>query len=117
MTRLVAVTGRRWALEESFQQATSLAGLDEHQVRTWTSWHRWSLFAMLAYAFLAVYAAIEARQSPHEDGVIAFTCTEITHLLNAVFPGASVTEHVLEWSLFRPESCRFSVSAMGCGWW
>ena len=101
LKRLVAVAGRRWAVEESFQQSKGLAGLDEHQVRTWTSWHRWSLFAMLAYAFLAGCAAIEARQSPAGEALIALTCNEIAHLLNALFAVASDAEHVLGWSLFR----------------
>ena len=38
----------RWTIEESFQAGKGLAGLDEHQVRRWTSWRRWTLFAMLA---------------------------------------------------------------------
>lgn len=56
---------------------------------------------MLAYAFLAVCAAIEARQSPTREGSIALTCNEIAHLLNALFMVVSVPEHVLGWSLFR----------------
>lgn len=101
LKRLVTVAGRRWAVEESFQQGKGLAGLDEHQVRTWCSWHRWSLFAMLAYALLAAMAAIEARQSPPGQGLIALTCNEIAHLLSALFVAAPVPEHVLGWSLFR----------------
>jgi SRSO17 transposase len=50
----VRVAGRRWAVEESFQAGKGLAGLDEHQVRRWTSWRRWTLLAMLAHALLAV---------------------------------------------------------------
>ena len=38
---LVTVAGMRWRIEECFQGAKELAALDEHQVRTWTSWHRW----------------------------------------------------------------------------
>ncbi len=37
---LVTVAGMRWRIEETFQGAKELAGLDEHQVRTRTSWHR-----------------------------------------------------------------------------
>ncbi|GAA4897879.1 hypothetical protein HNR25_003734 [Streptomonospora salina] len=96
LKRLVAVAGRRWAVGESFQQSTGLAGLDEHQVRTWTSWHRWRLFTMLAYAFLAVCAAIEAHESPHADGMVALTCNEIANLLNALFAAEPDIEHVLE---------------------
>src|SRR5690349_24728434 len=38
---LVRVAGQRWRVEESFQTGKGLTGLDEHQVRRWTSWHRW----------------------------------------------------------------------------
>jgi sensor domain CHASE-containing protein len=34
-----------------------LTGLDQHQVRRGTSWHRWATLAMLAHAFLTVTAA------------------------------------------------------------
>ncbi|GAA5038541.1 IS701 family transposase [Actinopolymorpha pittospori] len=54
---LVRVAGTRWKVEENFQAGKGCAGLDEHQVRTWTSWHRWTTLAMLAHAFLAVTAA------------------------------------------------------------
>lgn len=37
------VAGQRWNIEESFQAAKGQGGLDEHQVRTWTSWHRWTV--------------------------------------------------------------------------
>ena len=50
LRELVRVAGRRWTVEESFQAGKGLAGLDEHQVRRWTSWQRWTLFAMLANA-------------------------------------------------------------------
>ena len=54
----------RWRVEECFQTGKGLAGLDEHQVRRWTSWHRWVTLAMLAHAFLAVIAAANADRSP-----------------------------------------------------
>ena len=41
-----------------------LTGLDQHQVRRWTSWHRWTTLAMLAHAFLAVATATERDRSP-----------------------------------------------------
>jgi SRSO17 transposase len=49
----VRVAGIRWAVEDDFASSKELAALDEHQVRTWTSWHRWTLLAMLVHAFLA----------------------------------------------------------------
>ncbi len=57
--------GQRWRIEESFQTANGLTGLDQHQVSRWRSWHRWITLAMLAHAFLAVACAIERDTQPH----------------------------------------------------
>ena len=38
-------------------------GLDKGQVTTWTSWHRWSTAALVAYAFLAIATAREHTQA------------------------------------------------------
>lgn len=72
LATLVAVAGRRWTIEESFQAGKGLTGLDEHQVRRWTSWHRWTVLAMLAHAFLAVTAATARAKSHPMPGLIAF---------------------------------------------
>ena len=77
---LVRVAGRRWTIEESFQAGKGLAGLDEHQVRRWLAWRRWTLLAMLAHALLAVIAATQRAQHPPPEGLIALTCNEIRHL-------------------------------------
>lgn len=55
-------------MEETFQAAKGLAGLDEHQVRRWTSWHRWITLAILAHAFLVVTAAIERTAATSPSG-------------------------------------------------
>ena len=101
LARLVAVAGRRWRVEESFQQGKALAGLDEHQVRTWTSWHRWSLLAMVAYAFAVVCRLAELGQHPVPEWLVALTCNEIVRLLNALFASVLDMEQVLAWSVFR----------------
>jgi SRSO17 transposase len=75
LSTLVSVAGQRWRIEESFQAAKSLTGLDQHQVRRWTSWHRWTTLAMLAHAFLAVATAHERRQTPPPQGLIELTVT------------------------------------------
>ncbi|GAA2810077.1 hypothetical protein GCM10010522_29970 [Kribbella solani] len=59
------MAGTRWRIEENIQAGKGCAGLDEHQVRTWTSWHRWTTLAMLAHAFLAVTAA--RQRAAHGD--------------------------------------------------
>ena len=74
------IAGRRWTIEENIQAGKGLAGLDEHQVRTWTSWHRWVTLAMLAAAFLAVAAAAERPAPRHPDGLIPLTRNEIASL-------------------------------------
>jgi hypothetical protein len=84
LRELVRVAGRRWTVEESFQAGKGLAGLDEHQVRRWTSWRRWTLFAMLAHALLAVIAAHEHAVRPAPIGLIELTCNEIRRLLTAL---------------------------------
>jgi SRSO17 transposase len=51
LANLVRVAGRRWTIEERFQTGKGLVGLDQHQVRRWRSWYRWTTLAMLAHAF------------------------------------------------------------------
>jgi SRSO17 transposase len=99
---LARVAGRRWTIEESFQAGKELAGLDEHQVRRWTSWHRWTVLAMLAHAFLAVTAAREHIQAAPPPGLIPLTLNEIRHLLiQLLTPAAHDLTHPLRWSLWR----------------
>ena len=97
---LVAVAGSRWTIEESFQSGKGLCGLDQHQVRTWTSWRRWVILSMLAFAFLAIQAARE-RSTPPPDGMIGLTCNEIAHLLNHLTQRPHPPQHRLHWSTWR----------------
>src|SRR3954471_14143498 len=70
-----------WPTEESFQGGKGLAGLDEHQVRRWLPWRRWTLLAMLAHALLVVLAAGEHAAGPPPTGLIPLTCNELQRLL------------------------------------
>jgi SRSO17 transposase len=99
LARLVTVAGRRWSTEENFQTAKTLTGLDQHQVRHWRSWHRWTLLSMLAHAFLTVLAVADPATRP---GLIALTRNEIRHLLVALIlrPAGGIT-HLLHWSAWR----------------
>jgi SRSO17 transposase len=51
---LIRVAGRRWAVEECFEQAKGEVGLDEYELRKWDGWHRHVTLCMLAHAYLAV---------------------------------------------------------------
>jgi SRSO17 transposase len=67
---LVAVAGRRWAIEESFQTAKGEVGLDHYQVRRYAAWYRHITLAMLAHAYLTV-----TRASTTDPKAQARTCT------------------------------------------
>ena len=99
---LVAVAGQRWRIEETFQAAKGLTGLDQHQVRRWRSWHRWTTLAMLAHAFLAVATAAERDTQPASTSLITLTVNEFRRLFDALL---LVTKHtitsLLAWSRWR----------------
>ncbi len=99
LAALVRVAGIRWSTEENFQAGKGLVGLDEHQVRTWTSWHRWTTLAMLALAFLTVAAAAEHAHPP-PPGMIPLTRNEIARL-TAALPPQPARGHRTRWSNWR----------------
>ena len=100
LSTLVKVAGRRWTIEESFAASKELAALDEHQVRTWTSWRRWTALAILAHAFLSVMAATEPAPD-HEESLIRLTRNEIRRLLTAAAAPVHDNTHVIRWSTWR----------------
>jgi SRSO17 transposase len=51
--KLVAVEGRRWAIEDSFETAKNELGLDHNESRSWHGWHRHVSLVMLAFAIMA----------------------------------------------------------------
>jgi SRSO17 transposase len=51
---LVAIEGRRWAIEDAFESAKNELGLDHNETRSWHGWHRHASLVMLAFAVLAV---------------------------------------------------------------
>ena len=96
------MAGQRWRIEESFQAAKGLVGLDQHQVRRWTSWHRWTTLAMLAHAFLAVATAIERDTTPTPTGLITLTVNEFRRLFDALLLATNHTiTTLLAWSRWR----------------
>src|SRR6187401_2292706 len=53
METLVAVEGRRWAIEDGFETAKNELGLDHNETRSWHGWHRHVSLVMLTFAMLA----------------------------------------------------------------
>jgi SRSO17 transposase len=102
LATLVKVAGLRWPIEENFQASKGLTGLDEHQVRTWTSWHRWVTLTMVALAFLTVTAATEHASRPPPPGQIPLTRNEIARLFTSLTgQPARSPQHLLHWSKWR----------------
>lgn len=108
LARLVGVVCRRWKIEEDFQACKNATALDKGQVTTWTSWHRWSVAALVAYAFLAVATALERTRHDHgedpaEPELIPLTCHELLRLLRLLMLPAPRrdAQHVLRWSIWR----------------
>jgi SRSO17 transposase len=110
LATLVRVAGVRWMVEETFQAGKGQVGLDQHQLRQWTGWHRFTVLAMLALAFLAACAAITATPAstdPYQHarpnpGPIRLTVNEIRRLFTTlVNPTIHTLAHRLRWSLWR----------------
>lgn len=98
---LVRVAGRRWTIEQSFQTSKGQTGLDEHQVRTWRSWYRWTTLVLVAHVFLAIVTAA-AQVLPVPAGLIPLTLNEFRHLFAAlVIAPAQPVRHVGLFSYWR----------------
>jgi hypothetical protein len=112
LARLVKVAGSRWKIEDGFAAGKELAALDEHQVRGWTSWHRWTILAMLASAFLSVLAAGKPRDGqPHDNELIPLTRNEIRRLFTNLSQQPPPPGIQLHWSRWRR---RHQATARAC---
>lgn len=103
LAQFVRVAGVRWIVEESFQAGKGQVGLDQHQVRRWTSWHRFTTLALAALAVLAICTA-DARTADRgtQPDMIDLTVNEIRRLINVLLirPTRSIT-YRLRWSNWR----------------
>lgn len=55
--QMITAAGLRWNIEDDNKTGKDLLGLDQYQVRRWTSWHRHVTICMLAHAFLTITRA------------------------------------------------------------
>jgi SRSO17 transposase len=111
LAQLVRVAGSRWKVEDGFAGGKELAALDEHQVRSWTSWHRWTILALLAHAFLSVLAAARPGGDPHDDLLIPLTRNEICKLFTGLSRKLAAPAMQLHWSRWRR---RHQATARAC---
>lgn len=63
----VAVAGRRWTIEESFEHAKDELGLDEYEVRHYHGWYRHITLVMLTQLFLNALR-LQAQQTEKNSG-------------------------------------------------
>jgi SRSO17 transposase len=110
LAQLVRVAGSRWKIEEGFAASKELAALDEHQVRSWTSWHRWTILALLAHAFLSVLAASQPGRA-RDDQLIPLTRNEIRKLFTGLRQQVPTPRTQLHWSRWRR---RHQATARAC---
>ncbi len=64
LAEMVAVAGKRWAVEECFATAKGEVGLDQYEVRNWTGWHRHVTLSLLAHAYLTVVRTQALGEAP-----------------------------------------------------
>ncbi len=65
---LVAVEGRRWAIEDAFEAAKTELGLAHNETRSWHGWHRHVSLVMLAFAMMAAVRHRANEQVPGQKG-------------------------------------------------
>jgi SRSO17 transposase len=57
----------RWAIEEGFEEANGVVGLDQYEARKWTAWYRHITLALLAHAYLAVLRVQAQAQEQEQE--------------------------------------------------
>lgn len=67
---LARVAGQRWKIEQGFQTAKGECGLDEYEVRCWSSWHRHITLSLLAHTLLvAIRQASQLQKKTRPPGL------------------------------------------------
>ena len=85
-----------------FPNAKNAVGLDQHQVRRWDSWYRYTTLVLLAHAILTVIAARERTRPPADPELIPLTVNEIRRLFaKLVTNTVHAIGHCLAWSQWR----------------
>jgi SRSO17 transposase len=75
-TRLIAVSGMRWPIEQIFQVAKQHLGMGDYEVRSWPGWHHHMTLVILAHFFL-VRLQCRLKKSPAAEpgaGLSAAQC-------------------------------------------
>ncbi len=76
----VWMSGRRWSIEQSFEESKSEVGMDHYEIRTYEGWYHHILVSMLAHFFLWRLKIRLEKKSP------ALTVPQLRCLLEEVLP-------------------------------
>ena len=106
---LVAVEGRRWAIEDAFETAKTELGLDHNETRSWHGWHRHASLVMLAFAVLAAARhraerrprANPAARESRERALVRWSLQEIRRIAARLAQRRIRPALVLAWSAWR----------------
>lgn len=105
LARLIRIAGLRWPIETTFQDAKGCFGLDQHQMRKWTSVRRWITLAMLAACATAI-----AHQNVRDAGS-RLTLTGLARLYGEITRAVHHDDfhnHWAEWICDHNEQARRS---------
>ncbi|MEU1598566.1 hypothetical protein ABZ468_38605 [Streptomyces sp. NPDC005708] len=100
---LVHIICTRWKIEEDFQGAKGITGLDQGQVTCWNSWMRWSLISLMAAAVLTVTRTRTHTADAAGTDLLPASPRELLTVLRATaipMPRRDL-DHVLHWSAWR----------------
>ena len=103
---LVAIEGRRWAIEDAFETAKTELGLAHNETRSWHGWHRHVSLVMLAFAMLARVAAGPTRPPPktrHDAqlALVRWSVQEIRRVAMRLAQRRIEPAFVIAWSAWR----------------
>jgi hypothetical protein len=65
LEKLVRVSGMRWPIESSFEEAKGELGMDQYELRFWPGWHHHMTLVILAHHFLV---RLQQRLNQREGG-------------------------------------------------
>jgi SRSO17 transposase len=66
LSLFVWMSGRRWAIEQCFEESKSDVGMDHYEIRTYEGWHHHMLTTLLAHFFLwRLKIGLEKKIHPH----------------------------------------------------
>lgn len=80
VSEFVRLSGMRWPIETTFEEAKGEVGLDHYETRSWLGWHHHMLLTCLAHHFL-VWIRVHFRECAP-----ALTLSQVRLLLLSVLP-------------------------------